>query len=87
MEILNAIIKYAEIKYDDYNRLALHITVESGAIGSLLVFPIYKLQSVMDLLEVRSADKIKGSYLRIANDSNIVRQIGNIITDKWIDSF
>jgi hypothetical protein len=87
MEILNAKITYAEIKYDDYKRLALHITVETGCIGSLLVFPISKLQSVMEILDTRTTNNIKGSFLRIKNDSNTVRQIGNILDDKWIDSF
>jgi hypothetical protein len=41
----------------------------------------------MDLLEIRSVDKIKGSYLRIANECNITKKIGHIINDNWIDAF
>jgi hypothetical protein len=86
-EILNAKIIRSKISIDDYNRVSLQITLESGCVGTNLIFPIERIRDIFNLIDIDNYDKIKGSYIRMLSEQYKVTRIGNIIRDSWIDSF
>jgi hypothetical protein len=41
----------------------------------------------MSIIHVRNAKDITGSYLRIRTKDGIAKEIGDIITERWINAF
>jgi hypothetical protein len=85
--IYNAKIINSEIRLGEYNELILDIKLDAGSIGTELVFGIGMIAEVMSIIHVRNAKDITGSYLRIRTKDGIAKEIGDIITERWINAF
>ena len=84
MEINMKIIKTSITHEDHYQGLVVIMTLEGKGSGTIFVCPLNKLERILSVVGVISYEDLVGSYCRATFSDFILREIGNIIEDKWL---
>ena len=90
-EVKNVKIIKADIEIEDHGLMTFHLLVEGNgfgvSIGNYVGFNDNIIRAILDTVGVNKWSELNGKYCRIKTSGwgSIVKDIGNIIEDKWIN--
>lgn len=85
MQIENMKITKTRIQHEDHCQgLVVSMNLEGDGTGTIFMCSLSKLEKVLTIIGVDSYEELVGSYCRAKFSEFILREIGNIIKDKWL---